>query len=73
MSWQRDAIQAAVDYLTTLSGCGVDESEEFERVRRDLSEVLEPKLRRARLRAERELDIMDAHGVGGSQTPGALD
>lgn len=61
MSWQREAVERAIQYLQDLQAAGAEDAETLETTQ-GLREVLDPQLRKQRLGRTRELDQMDAHG-----------
>lgn len=62
MTWQREAVERAVDYMQNLVAAGAEDQETHD-VLNGLREVLDPALRRARIQRVRELDQMDAEGI----------
>ncbi len=61
MSWQRQAVERAVQYFERLIAAGAEDPETEETLC-GLREVLNPRLRQVRLDRARELDQMDANG-----------
>lgn len=65
MTWKREAVERAVNYMQCLVAGGAEDAETLETLR-GLRELLDPQLRIHRLRREAELDQMDAHGMKAS-------
>jgi hypothetical protein len=63
MGWQRDAVARAAVYLERLIAAGAEDTE-TEATLQGLRDVLDPRARAVRLERARELDALDAEGLG---------